>query len=168
MSMAKNKWGKVVRGLARRRWWVQTGFLLAWLDPLMLRLHTVCSPVFHCYSCPLATFACPIGLLANFSAIHMIPFAVLGTLVVLGTVFGSFVCGWACPFGFLQHFFICDHSLGSALCYLIQLFTAGNNVIHVSKRTKLILFDIFHIDRLNIFRNSPIQILKLSCFWHFI
>jgi len=102
VSMAKNKWGKVVRGLARRRWWVQTGFLLAWLDPLMLRLHTVCSPVFHCYSCPLATFACPIGVLANFSAIHWIPFATLGTLVLLGTVFGSFVCGWACPFGFFQ------------------------------------------------------------------
>jgi polyferredoxin len=68
----------------------------------MLRLHTVCSPVFHCYSCPLATFACPIGLLANFSAIHMIPFMVLGTLVFLGAMFGSFICGWVCPFGFLQ------------------------------------------------------------------
>ncbi len=32
----------------------------------------------------------------------MIPFAAIGTLVVLGAVFGSFVCGWACPFGFLQ------------------------------------------------------------------
>ena len=29
--------------------------------PLQLRMHTVCSPVFHCYSCPLATYACPIG-----------------------------------------------------------------------------------------------------------
>ena len=27
MSMAKNKWGKAVRELARRRWWVQTAFL---------------------------------------------------------------------------------------------------------------------------------------------
>ena len=68
----------------------------------MIRMHTVCSPVFHCYSCPLATFACPIGVLANFSAIHMFPFIVVGTLVAVGAVFGSFVCGWACPFGFLQ------------------------------------------------------------------
>ena len=44
----------------------------------MLRMHTVCAPVFHCYSCPLATFACPIGILANFSALHMIPFAARG------------------------------------------------------------------------------------------
>jgi polyferredoxin len=102
VSMAKNKWGAAARQLARRRWWVQTGFLLAWLDPLMLRMHTVCSPVFHCYSCPLATFACPIGVLANFSAIHMVPFVALGTLVALGAVFGGFICGWACPFGFLQ------------------------------------------------------------------
>jgi ferredoxin-type protein NapH len=58
--------------------------------------------VFHCYSCPLATFACPIGVLANFSAIHMFPFIVVGTLVAVGSLFGSFVCGWACPFGFLQ------------------------------------------------------------------
>ena len=61
--------------------WVQAGFLLAWLDPLLLRMHNVCGPVFHCYSCPLATFACPIGMLANFSALHVIPFAALGTLV---------------------------------------------------------------------------------------
>jgi ferredoxin-type protein NapH len=102
VSMANNKSGAVASRLARWRWWVQAGFLLAWLDPLMLRMHTVCGPVFHCYSCPLATFACPIGILANFSAIHMIPFAALGILVLLGAVFGSFVCGWACPFGFLQ------------------------------------------------------------------
>jgi ferredoxin-type protein NapH len=75
---------------------------LAWLDPLLVRVHTVCSPVFHCYSCPLATFACPIGVLANFSAIHLIPFVAVGTLAIVGAAVGSFVCGWACPFGFLQ------------------------------------------------------------------
>src|SRR5208337_1784397 len=102
VSMAKNKSGSMASRLARWRWWVQAGFLLAWLDPLMMRLHTVCGPVFHCYSCPLATFACPIGVLANFSALHLIPFAALGTLLVIGALVGSLVCGWACPFGFLQ------------------------------------------------------------------
>jgi ferredoxin-type protein NapH len=101
-SMAKNKSRRVAAKLARWRIWVQAGFLLAWLDPLLLRMHTVCGPVFHCYSCPLATFACPIGVLANFSALHVIPYVALGTLLALGAVFGSFVCGWACPFGFLQ------------------------------------------------------------------
>ncbi len=100
--MAKNKQGTTASRLAGWRWWIQTGFLFAWLDPFMLRMHTVCSPVFHCYSCPLATFACPIGVLANFSAIHIIPYAALGTLIFIGAAFGSFVCGWACPFGFLQ------------------------------------------------------------------
>jgi len=75
---------------------------LAWLDPLAVRLHTVCGPVFHCYSCPLATFACPIGVLANFSALHLVPYIALGILLAVGAIFGSLVCGWACPFGFLQ------------------------------------------------------------------
>jgi polyferredoxin len=102
VSMAKGNsigWGS---RLARRRRLVQAALLLLWLDPLMLRLHTVCAPVFHCYSCPLAAFACPIGVLANFSAIHLVPLLALGTLAAVGAVAGSLVCGWACPFGFLQ------------------------------------------------------------------
>ena len=87
---------------ARWRVWVQAAFLLVWLDPLMLRLHNVCGPVFHCYACPLALFACPIGVLAQFGALHVFPFLALGTLVVVGAIFGGFVCGWDCPFGFLQ------------------------------------------------------------------
>jgi polyferredoxin len=68
----------------------------------MLRVHNVCAPVFHCYSCPLATFACPIGVLANFSAIHVWPLMALGTLFLVGGFVGSLLCGWVCPFGFLQ------------------------------------------------------------------
>jgi polyferredoxin len=99
--MAKNKSRKPAK-FVRWRWLVQSGFLLAWLDPLALRMHSLCGPVFHCYSCPFAMFACPIGVIANFSALHTIPFAALGMLVILGAAFGSFICGWACPFGFLQ------------------------------------------------------------------
>ena len=102
MGAAASDKSDTMAKLVGGRWWVQAGFLLAWLDPLLIRMHTVCAPVFHCYSCPLATFACPIGVLANFMALGMIPFAALGTLAVVGAVFGSFVCGWACPFGFLQ------------------------------------------------------------------
>lgn len=93
-ARSRTKWGRV-------RFWVQTGFVLVWLFPL-IRLHTICSPVFHCYSCPLAAFACPIGILANFSAYHLMPYMALGTLFAVGAVTGSAVCGWACPFGFLQ------------------------------------------------------------------
>jgi len=84
------------------RIWVQTSFLLVWLDPLGLRMHTVCSPVFHCYACPLSTFACPIGVIAQFGALHVFPFIAVGILVAVGALFGSLICGWVCPFGFLQ------------------------------------------------------------------
>jgi ferredoxin-type protein NapH len=86
----------------RWRMWVQAAFLLVWLDPLALRLHHICAPVFHCYSCPLATFACPIGVMANFSALHVVPFLAIGTLVLVGAVVGRMFCGWVCPFGLLQ------------------------------------------------------------------
>ncbi len=102
MASSGKKKSSTAARIARWRWWIQGGFLLVWLDPLLLRLHGVCSPVFHCYSCPLATFACPIGVLANFSSWHVIPFLPLGVLFVVGSLFGSFVCGWACPFGLLQ------------------------------------------------------------------
>ena len=84
------------------RMWVQSAFLLVWLDPLGLRLHTMCSPVFHCYACPLSTFACPIGVIAQFSALHIFPFMAVGLLIAVGVLFGSLICGWVCPFGFLQ------------------------------------------------------------------
>jgi len=102
VSVAKGKSLFHRAKLARWRFWAQLGFLLAWLDPLLVRMHSVCGPVFHCYSCPLATFACPIGVLAQFSALHVLPLIAIGTLVAVGAVVGSFVCGWACPFGFLQ------------------------------------------------------------------
>lgn len=84
------------------RMWIQSGFLLVWLDPLGLRLHSMCGPVFHCYACPLATFACPIGIIAQFSALHVFPFVAIGLLILVGAIFGSLICGWVCPFGFLQ------------------------------------------------------------------
>jgi hypothetical protein len=100
--MTGEKAKTAIRKIARWRFSVQLLSLAIWLDPLLVRCHTVCSPVFHCYSCPLATFACPIGVIANFSAIHMIPFLALGTLIVAGALAGSFICGWTCPFGLLQ------------------------------------------------------------------
>lgn len=88
--------------LAANRLWVQTAFLLVWLDPLALRMHNICGVVFHCYACPLALVACPIGILANFSALHILPLMAIGTIVAAGAIFGGFICGFACPFGLLQ------------------------------------------------------------------
>jgi len=83
----------------KARPWIQAGFLVVWLEPYMFRF---CGPVFHCYACPLATFACPIGIIANFSYFHLIPFMAIGTILVVGAAVGAVICGWVCPFGFLQ------------------------------------------------------------------
>jgi ferredoxin-type protein NapH len=100
--VTKNKTGGFTSKLIGWRMWVQASFLLVWLDPAGLRLHTMCSPVFHCYACPLATFACPIGVIAQFGALHVFPFIAIGLLIAVGALFGTLICGWACPFGFLQ------------------------------------------------------------------
>lgn len=103
VAMTKNnRLKQLTSRIVPNRIWIQLCFLLIWLDPLGWRFHSICSPVFHCYSCPLATFACPIGVLANFSALHVFPFIAVGMLVLIGILLGSIVCGWACPFGFLQ------------------------------------------------------------------
>jgi ferredoxin-type protein NapH len=102
VAMVKKLKSTISSKLIGWRVWIQTAFLVVWLDPLGLRLHTVCSPVFHCYACPLATFACPIGIIAQFSALHVFPFIAIGTLVTVGILFGTLICGWVCPFGFLQ------------------------------------------------------------------
>jgi ferredoxin-type protein NapH len=94
------------RKLSRLRPWVQTAFLAVWLAPLGRWLHSVPGCVFHCYSCPLSSFACPIGVLANYAALMPaaaeFPYLLLGVLVAVAAVSGSLACGWACPFGFLQ------------------------------------------------------------------
>ncbi len=94
------------RKLARWRPWVQAGFLGVWLAPLGGRLQGIPGCVFHCYSCPLSAFACPIGVMANYAAllpaVGEVPYLLIGVLLLVGAVGGSIVCGWACPFGFLQ------------------------------------------------------------------
>lgn len=84
------------------RIWTQLSFLLVWLDPFSLRMHGICAPVFHCYGCPLATFACPIGIVATSIAFGIVPFLAIGIIVLAGALLGGIICGWICPFGFLQ------------------------------------------------------------------
>ena len=86
--VSKSKFQQFILKLLPHRLWVQIAFLLVWLDPLAIRMHNMCSPVFHCYACPLATFACPIGVIAQFSALHMIPFVAIGLLLVVAGTFG--------------------------------------------------------------------------------
>lgn len=90
----------------RIRPWTQTAFLALWLAPLGRWLHGIPGCVFHCYSCPLSALGCPVGIAANYAALFPvafeIPFLLIGVLLLAGALVGSLICGWACPFGFIQ------------------------------------------------------------------
>ena len=62
----------------------------------------VCVPILHCYGCPLATFACPIGTLQYFVTAAAFPFLVFATMIATGVIFGKILCFFICPFGFFQ------------------------------------------------------------------
>ncbi|WP_240840247.1 4Fe-4S binding protein [Acidaminobacter sp. JC074] len=64
----------------------------------------MCLPGLNCYSCPGALGSCPIGSLQAVmgSMKYQISFYVMGILMIIGTVFGRFVCSYMCPFGLLQ------------------------------------------------------------------
>lgn len=63
-----------------------------------------CVPGLNCYSCPGATFSCPIGsLMATLNARQFhFAFYIVGFLMFFGSLFGRFVCGFLCPFGLVQ------------------------------------------------------------------
>lgn len=63
-----------------------------------------CNPGLNCYSCPAASFACPIGALQAVSGSMEFQFSfyVVGFLLAVGVLLGRFVCGWLCPFGLFQ------------------------------------------------------------------
>lgn len=69
----------------------------------ILKTGAVC-PFFYCYGCPVAAFACPIGVLQNFAALEHFPFYAIGSLGLFGLAAGRFWCGWGCPFGTVQDF----------------------------------------------------------------
>ena len=102
------------------RKWIQTLLALlvngSWSFPYTRTIYqgplkVICSPGLNCYSCPAATTYCPIGSIQQLMAGIRIAvengqnyfgFYVIGTMGVLGGVFGRLICGWACPFGLIQ------------------------------------------------------------------
>lgn len=63
-----------------------------------------CAPGLHCYSCPAAGLACPIGAMQAVSGSmkFSVSFYVLGFLLAVGVLLGRAVCGFLCPFGLGQ------------------------------------------------------------------
>ena len=86
--------------MKRRIWQISC---LAFLNlPFIGQWKMICMPVLNCHSCPWAAFACPVGVFGHFAMWTVLPLLALGTTLVLGAIFGRILCGWACPFGFLQ------------------------------------------------------------------
>ena len=97
----------------RRRWAIQLTAALA-ANPFLLNffggklyrgsLKQVCVPGLNCYSCPAAAGACPIG---SFQAVvgsskFSFSYYITGFLILVGVLLGRFICGFLCPFGWLQ------------------------------------------------------------------
>lgn len=68
------------------------------------KIKGVCVPGLNCYSCPGAIGSCPLGTLQNAieSMDRKLPFYILGVLLLFGVTFGRTICGFLCPFGFIQ------------------------------------------------------------------
>lgn len=64
----------------------------------------LCVPGLNCYSCPAAAGACPIGSLQAVIGGRgkNLSLYVTGIILFFGAVFGRLICGFLCPFGFLQ------------------------------------------------------------------
>lgn len=110
MDKKKNRFSKQ---LSRFRGWIQA------VATLITNIHlpnfikggiyqgkgkAVCVPGLNCYSCPGAAGACPIG---SFQAVvgsskFRFSYYITGFLILLGVLLGRFICGFLCPFGWLQ------------------------------------------------------------------
>lgn len=110
MDKNNNKFSKL---LSRFRGWIQAA------ATLLTNIHlpnfikggiyqgkgkAVCVPGLNCYSCPGAAGACPIG---SFQAVvgsskFRFSYYITGFLILLGVLLGRFICGFLCPFGWLQ------------------------------------------------------------------
>ena len=108
----------------RHPWWLRNRFTVQVLSLVLANSFFLrhfkgfCYPVLNCWSCPGANFACPIGALQNAAsdagytvpgasspwraALLALPVYVLGTQLVFMVIFGRMMCGWLCPFGWLQ------------------------------------------------------------------
>ena len=129
------------------RLWVQAlwtaltnGYLYGFINGRIYtgRTKALCVPGLNCYSCPGALGSCPIGSLQAVLDSRKFSFScyVFGMLMVFGSLFGRFICGWLCPFGLVQD-----------LLYRIPLFKKaktlpGDRYLRYLKYVALALFVI--------------------------
>lgn len=106
MELAR-KWVQIVITFLTNGYWAFPVTRTIYQGPLKV----VCSPGLNCYSCPAATTYCPMGALQQLmlsirfsleTGHYYFGWYVLGCIGVVGSLLGRMVCGWACPFGFVQ------------------------------------------------------------------
>lgn len=85
---------------------VNNGYIHGYLTGKIYKgkLKQICLPGLNCYSCVGSLGSCPIGSLQAVIGRKgkTFSFYVIGFLLMIGSVLGRFVCGWLCPFGFIQ------------------------------------------------------------------
>lgn len=117
----KNIKNKEKRTGLRLRGWIQAlffafsnGYLAGYLNAKIYRgqLKQICVPGLNCYSCPGALASCPIGALQSLLDSKKFHFScyIFGFFLVVGGILGRAVCGFLCPFGWIQD-----------LCYRIPI-----------------------------------------------
>ncbi|MBO4940101.1 MAG: 4Fe-4S binding protein [Clostridia bacterium] len=64
----------------------------------------LCVPGLNCYSCPGAIGACPLGSLQNALSESgtRLPAYIFGIIILFGLLLGRTICGFLCPFGWIQ------------------------------------------------------------------
>ncbi len=67
----------------------------------------LCVPSLNCYSCPGAIGACPLGSLQNALSESgtRLPAYIFGIIILFGLLLGRTICGFLCPFGWIQELF---------------------------------------------------------------
>jgi ferredoxin-type protein NapH len=80
---------------------IQLGFLVLF-NLGIVQWHFLSFPVLNCHSCPISIFSCPMGIIGQCLGVSLIPLSVIGVLGLAGLTAGRFLCGWACPFGYVQ------------------------------------------------------------------
>lgn len=105
--MAEKGKGNRYRHWVQAAWFALTnGYVVGFLEKKIYRgsSKALCVPGLNCYSCPGAIASCPIGSLQAVLGSGKFEFScyVFGVLMLFGSVFGRFICGWLCPFGLFQ------------------------------------------------------------------
>ena len=85
---------------------ISNAYVMGFLEGKIYRGSTkaLCVPGLNCYACPGALGSCPMGSLQAIigSRETNVSWYVGGFLVAFGASMGRLICGWLCPFGWLQ------------------------------------------------------------------